>query len=57
MSRPYIADLIDVHQAATLIKANVFQHGQRCGTTTDGFPVWSKFGSVVIDMRESSRFT
>lgn len=55
--RPYVADIIDIGTAAKLIRAKVFTDGQRCGTTEDGHPVWSKFGTVVVDMRPDKRFT
>ena len=56
MSSPYLPDVVEVSTASRLIKAKVFGHGVRVGTTPAGNPVWSKFGTVVVDMRSESRY-
>jgi hypothetical protein len=47
--------VVDVHQAAVLIKAGVFVHGQKIGITTQGNPVYNAFGTVRVDMRSEMR--
>jgi hypothetical protein len=56
MTRPYIPDIVEVDVAARLIRANVFTHGQRVGSTSDGNPVWAKHNAVVVDLRPESRY-
>jgi hypothetical protein len=48
-------DIVEIHTAATLIKARVFTDGQRIGTDPNGWPVWCRHGAVMVDMRPGMR--
>jgi hypothetical protein len=43
--------IVDVHQAAVLIRAGVFADGQRIGTDPNGWALYARHGFVLADMR------
>jgi len=56
-SRRFILDIVEIPTAAKLIRAGVFVDGQRIGSDPNGWPVWCRHKTVVVDMRPGKRFT